>query len=514
MILSIIVILTIGVALGIEIPNKVWVSPDTGIVMEPETLAFHYDDVYYQTIGIKIDPAIDNKALQEATKSLCTLGPIRLNISSSLGIAVDTLFAHFSVQFSSLDTHICRSTEIDCFLGKDFPTYDSQGGGTMTTHKREKRFIGAALALIGGLSAIGAGIYTYISHEEVKNHLMEIESHVSGLQEKYIKTLGTQGQYNQVSESMFVKLYHGILNNENLLASTICNLNRVDDFKLTYLDMSFYIEEIKQQLHTAVSGSVTDFLISYSLLQEKILTKPDFKDSLYVQDPSLFYSLSHGVLLRADSKKKILYFMVMTPLIKASDVSPLYNILNIGWIKGGVNYKYSVPESAYFLTEKSKFEIASFSRSHCTTRNGFKLCRSREVVIDQKSHCLSNMIFNNNASTCRVSIASTVNQCSIHRFLSGVLLRSCPMATVITNFRGISKTLQIRAKPDQSLFFKNTDFQPLVVGDDIVTSKGDFIHEIIKSEIVPPNYDHEHIRHLILPGVEHDLRSLEEMNAA
>lgn len=272
MILSLISILTLQVSLGIEIPNKVWVSPDAGIVMEPETLAFHYDDVYYQTIGIKIDPAIDNKALQEATKSLCTLGPIRLNISSSLGVAVDALFAHFSVQFSSLDSHICRSTEIDCFLGKDFPT----------THKREKRFIGAALALIGGLSAIGAGIYTYISHEEVKNHLMEIESHVSGLQEKYIKTLGTQGQYNQVSESMFIKLYHGVLNNENLLASTICNLNRVDDFKLTYLDMSFYIEEVKQQLHTAVSGTVTDFLISYSLIQEKILTKPDFKDSLYV----------------------------------------------------------------------------------------------------------------------------------------------------------------------------------------------------------------------------------------
>lgn len=96
--------------------------------------------------------------------------------------------------------------------------------------------------------------------------MMEIESHVAGLQEKYLQSLGTQGQYNQVSEILFVKLYHGVLNNENLLASTICHLNRVDDFKLTYLDMSFYIEEIKQHLHNAVSGSVTDFLISYALL--------------------------------------------------------------------------------------------------------------------------------------------------------------------------------------------------------------------------------------------------------
>lgn len=51
----------------------------------------------------------------------------------------------------------------------------------MATQMREKRFFGAALALIGGLSAIGAGIYTYISHEELKDHMLEIESHVSGL---------------------------------------------------------------------------------------------------------------------------------------------------------------------------------------------------------------------------------------------------------------------------------------------------------------------------------------------
>lgn len=272
--------------------------------------------------------------------------------------------------------------------------------------------------------------------------MIEIESHVSGLQEKYVQSLGVQGQYNQVSEGLFVKMYHGVMNNENLLASTVCNLNRIDDFKLTYLDMSFYIEKIKQHLHTAISGSVTDFLISYTL---KILNKPDFKDSIYIQDPSLFYSLSHSFMLRADSKGKILYFMVMTPLIKASDVSLLYNILNIGWVRGGITYKYAIPESAYFLTEKNKFKIASFSKSHCTVRNGFKLCRSREVVIDQKSECLSTLIFNGNPSKCRVLVTSLINQCSIHRFLSGVLLKSCPIATVITKFRGISKTLQIRA---------------------------------------------------------------------
>lgn len=133
------------------------------------------------------------------------------------------------------------------------------------------------------------------------------------------------------------------------------------------------------------------------------------------------------------------------------------------------------------------------------------------MVIDQKSECLSNLIFNGNTSTCRILVTSSLDQCSIHRFLSGVLFKSCPMTTIFTNFRGISKTL---AKPDQSLFFKNTDFQQLVVGSEIVTSKGDFIHEIIKSGITPSTFDHNDIKHLIIPGVEHDLESLENLNKA
>lgn len=94
--------------------------------------------------------------------------------------------------------------------------------------------------------------------------MLEIESHVSGLQEKYLQSLRMQGQYNEVSESLFAKMYHGVMNNENLLASTICNLNRIDEFKLR------------------------DFLISYTVLQEKILTRPKFKNSMSIQDPSLF----------------------------------------------------------------------------------------------------------------------------------------------------------------------------------------------------------------------------------
>lgn len=129
----------ISIAKSMEIPNKVCVSPESSIVMEPETVDFHYDDVYYKTIGIKIRPAIGNKALQEMADSLCTLGPIRLNVSSALGTAIDSLFNHFSTQFSSQDTHICKSTEIDCFLSKDFATLQLKWWGGLWQFRRERK---------------------------------------------------------------------------------------------------------------------------------------------------------------------------------------------------------------------------------------------------------------------------------------------------------------------------------------------------------------------------------------
>lgn len=46
-----------------------------------------------------------------------------------------------------------------------------------------------------------------------------------------------------------------------------------------------------------------------------------------------------------------------------------------------------------------------------------------------------------------------------------------------------------------------------------MTSKGDFIHDIIKSDIAPFTSDHNDIKHLIIP-VEHDLESLENLHYA
>lgn len=297
---------------SVEIPNKVWVSHNLGIVLEPSTLAFHYEDIAYHTVGVEINPGLSNDTLNEKIKGVCALGDVRANVTNAINSAINDIFENVPSQFSDLTTHFCRSTEIDCFLNLDTGKRVEHTTTRPITipNARKKRFAMAALALIAGLSALGTGIYTYISHLALENHLSMIESHMSRVEDSYVKSLNLQGQYNKVSDDVFIKLYHGVLNNEDLLAHTICGAERFDNYKLTFLDLNFYLEGLRQNIYQSTAGQVSEFLVSSTLLHDAILKKPDFKDTVYQVDPGLFYSLSNSILIKSDIQKRTLYYLL------------------------------------------------------------------------------------------------------------------------------------------------------------------------------------------------------------
>lgn len=73
-------------------------------------------------------------------------------------------------------------------------------------------------------------------------------------------------QYNQVSESLYTKLYHGTINNEKLLAESICGIAESDVYDSVYLHYMMYLEACKQNFLEAMDGKVNDFLVSYDFL--------------------------------------------------------------------------------------------------------------------------------------------------------------------------------------------------------------------------------------------------------
>lgn len=188
--------------------------------------------------------------------------------------------------------------------------------------------------------------------------------------------------------------------------------------------------------------------------------------------------------------------------------------MNLGWMRDGINYKVSVPDLAYFITDRNDKEMASLNKAQCILKNGFQLCRSRDVVINHQSSCMSDILFKSDTTNCQVRVGRKIATCEIHRFLSGVFFSACDQLTVIKNFRGISKTMVIKPPKDQSVYYQNSEFDQIIAGKDVVTSKGDFLHTIVRNEVQVPDLGGDDIRHLMIPGIEHDLDSLRNLNSA
>lgn len=102
------------------------------------------------------------------------------------------------------------------------------------------------------------------------------------------------------------------------------------DINLLYLTMLNTMSTFKNGVNKAISGSVTDFLVTPSLMKNEILKRDEFKHTIYHKDPGLFFSLSSSMMYHVDYFNTVIYFMISTPLVYESDVSPLYQVHNLG----------------------------------------------------------------------------------------------------------------------------------------------------------------------------------------
>lgn len=72
----------------------------------------------------------------------------------------------------------------------------------------------------------------------------------------------------------------------------------------------------------------------------------------------------------------------------------------------------------------------------------------------------------------------------------------------------------VKPPKDQSVYFQNSEFDQIIAGKYVITSKGDFLHTIVKTEVTVPNLESADIKHLMIPGIEHNLDLLRSLDAA
>lgn len=79
---------------------------------------------------------------------------------------------------------------------------------------------------------------------------------------------------------------------------------------LLYLIMITNISDFKIGANKAIHGSVTDFLVTPSLMKKDILSRDEFLHTIYHKDPGLFYSLSSSMMYHVDYINKVIYFII------------------------------------------------------------------------------------------------------------------------------------------------------------------------------------------------------------
>lgn len=128
-------------------------------------------------------------------------------------------------------------------------------------------------------------------------------------------------------------------------------------------------------------------------------------------------------MYHVDYKNRVIYFMISTPLVYESDVSPLFQVHNLGWEgTDHSHYRYKLPQRVFFMTEGSLKTIITTDFKSCREIKGVFLCDSTAYTQTNKEYCLESLLFRNKTSGCSLMIKGKTDHCRHHIGRRGILI--------------------------------------------------------------------------------------------
>lgn len=269
--------------------------------------------------------------------------------------------------------------------------------------------------------------------------------------------------------------------------------------------------EYKNHVNRAIEGKVSDFLISEKFLTSKILSNSQLSKSIYKRDPGLFYSLSSSMLYKVDLAHRTVYFMIATPTVLETDVSPLYKIVNLGWVESGVRMRINLPGKGYFLTEKDQKIFVSNDLDSCRKTNGYLVCETKGSSRDNNEKCLENVLFKNTSSGCKTIIKSGIPECLYSVGRGGVLSSGCKDLRKLSTVRGLQLSDSITVPENQVVFMEHGSYKSVDIGGQFIQSRGHLLVEKELSTSGPTISLSAEDINLIPEGIETDLDLIKTM---
>lgn len=368
-----------------------------------------------------------------------------------LDIETSNIYNDRSLYKSSIKTNISDHEEDDL-------AYRRFKRNNNVDHPRNKRFIAPLLFAAG--TAFGSILSTYSIHQ-THNALDQIRELKRTF--KYV-----ENKNNIIYQKIQIhdKILHEFISSIN---HTLSNIKEVFDCESESLYFHIIQERITRELRDnfmslsdATKGRVTRHFIPPHIISKILTSSEILKKSIFSSDPGLFYSTSTSIYAGGNLKTRNFDFIILVPMIQEKKISPIFTILNLGYISDRIKYSLNLPREVMLIGKRRR--VFEYNNQDCHTVGGLSICDINNMSYNKKTICVESILKHNDTSNCDLFVQSDESSEVVSYLSSGLLIYGKGEVNVMDNTEGkqfISKRFTIDGlkvipyNEFSSLIFKN-----------------------------------------------------------
>lgn len=424
--LSLILLLTFWtfVSQGIQLPAESFYLEGANILIEPESVVAVHDSYTTQTFSVHFPGLTQFRLPKKAVN--CS------HVGSDYSGLITKIQTHFSEFLATLPTgeneerrEPCSINPLSCFhLGNQ--------------NSRRKRVVPLILG-VAGVAAVSTALYYHVGYKEMETHINSLTENQGALIDHIQKQESNMEEWQQLTHEILVKVEKRLNKIFERIDALECKQDLEHVLNLWAHQLTLEIAEIKSYLEDIIEGTIPRSLINLKILSTRILMRPEYgTESIYLSDPSLFYTLSKSYLLRVDLANNIVSFLMVTPLVNLKDISILYKSHNLGWENQSLLHKYEVPKTFFTMGEGDTLSVVDSELNSCKSLEYLFICNTKRFSSSIGTTCLESLIKNNSGTSCKILVQSNPPIISPTIVRSGIIVRSYSKIEMYKKIRGLN----------------------------------------------------------------------------
>ncbi|QXV86526.1 hypothetical protein QKU94_gp2 [Arlivirus sp. virus] len=265
--------------------------------------------------------------------------------------------------------------------------------GIDTPKARSKRFL-PVLAAGLGLSGLGLSIYNTINEHDVTGQIRSLTHNMEEIEETVNKIRHTSEEFIKLEKDAFIHNMHMIRGLEGQVGQLDCKMEMENDLLNTLSFLQFAHNKYERIVQSIFRGEVTNEMLLPKNLLNILAGHPDWGNTIYYSDISLFYQLARSTPLHYSKETKTLHVLIKFPVAEEDDIAPLLAIKSLGFPQSSSDSwrQLRLPENVGLFPSSSSFEALDLTLRDCRQIDWLWLCSSLGVSNSNEARCISGLL--------------------------------------------------------------------------------------------------------------------------